>query len=91
MSLVLDSVSKVVDGQNHIYPTDLRLQRGTLMRLMAGLDVPATGRVIWEGRDVTGMRVQDRKPLDGISQMPGRPLRPRSPWQRGPLAALPQS
>lgn len=75
MSLVLDGVSKVVDGQNHIYPTDLTLERGTmnvllgptssgkttLMRLMAGLDVPATGRVIWEGRDVTGMRVQDRK------------------------------
>ncbi|WP_019956025.1 ABC transporter ATP-binding protein [Yoonia vestfoldensis] len=75
MSLELDGVSKVVDGQSHIYPTDLTLERGTmnvllgptlsgkttLMRLMAGLDVPATGRVIWEGRDVTGMRVQDRK------------------------------
>jgi glycerol transport system ATP-binding protein len=75
MSLVLDGVSKVVEGQSHIYPTDLTLERGTmnvllgptlsgkttLMRLMAGLDVPATGRVIWEGRDVTGMRVQDRK------------------------------
>nr|WP_213394403.1 ABC transporter ATP-binding protein [Yoonia sp.] len=75
MSLVLDGVSKVVEGQNHITPTDLTLERGTmnvllgptssgkttLMRLMAGLDVPATGRVIWEGRDVTGMRVQDRK------------------------------
>ena len=71
MSLVLDGVSKVVEGQNHITPTDLTLERGTmnvllgptssgkttLMRLMAGLDVPATGRVIWEGRDVTGMRV----------------------------------
>ena len=33
----------------------------TLMRIMAGLDVPATGRVLWEGKDVTGMRVQDRK------------------------------
>ena len=75
MSLVLDGVSKVVEGQNHITPTDLTLERGTmnvllgptssgkttLMRLMAGPDVPATGRVIWEGRDVTGMRVQDRK------------------------------
>ncbi len=75
MSLVLDGVSKVVEGKSHIYPTDLTLERGTmnvllgptlsgkttLMRLMAGLDVPATGRVMWEGRDVTGMRVQDRK------------------------------
>ncbi|NBB99013.1 MAG: ATP-binding cassette domain-containing protein [Alphaproteobacteria bacterium] len=75
MSLVLESVSKVVEGQSHIYPTDLTLERGTmnvllgptlsgktsLMRLMAGLDVPATGRILWEGKDVTGMRVQDRK------------------------------
>lgn len=75
MSLVLNGVSKVVEGQSHIYPTDLTLERGTmnvllgptqsgkttLMRLMAGLDVPATGSILWEGRDVTGMRVQDRK------------------------------
>lgn len=75
MSLVLEGVSKVVEGQSHIYPTDLKLQRGTmnvllgptlsgkttLMRIMAGLDVPATGRIMWEGRDVTGVRVQDRK------------------------------
>ncbi|MCC5957803.1 MAG: ABC transporter ATP-binding protein [Rhodobacteraceae bacterium] len=75
MSLVLEGVSKLVEGQHHIYPTDLTLERGTmnvllgptlsgkttLMRIMAGLDVPATGRVLWEGRDVTGMRVQDRK------------------------------
>jgi glycerol transport system ATP-binding protein len=30
------------------------------MRLMAGLDVPTTGQVIWNGTDVTGQRVQDR-------------------------------
>jgi glycerol transport system ATP-binding protein len=75
MTLVLDGVSKVVEAQTHIHPTDLTLERGTmnvllgptlsgkttLMRLMAGLDAPATGRILWEGRDVTGMRVQDRK------------------------------
>ena len=33
----------------------------SLMRLMAGLDAPTTGRIIWNGADVTGMRVQDRK------------------------------
>ncbi|SDZ17959.1 carbohydrate ABC transporter ATP-binding protein, CUT1 family [Jannaschia faecimaris] len=74
MSLVFEGVSKAVDGQVHIHPTDLTLQPGTmnvllgptlsgktsLMRLMAGLDVPNTGRVIWNGDDVTGMRVQDR-------------------------------
>jgi glycerol transport system ATP-binding protein len=75
MALELKGVSKVVDGQTHIHPTDLRFEKGTmnvllgptlsgkttLMRLMAGLDVPATGRVFWEGRDVTGLRVQDRR------------------------------
>ncbi|GGB95466.1 ABC transporter ATP-binding protein [Marivita lacus] len=75
MTLELKGVSKVVEGQTHIYPTDLTLEKGTmnvllgptlsgktsLMRLMAGLDVPATGRIIWQGKDVTGMRVQDRK------------------------------
>ena len=74
MSLVLEGVSKVMNGQTHIHPTDITLQSGTmnvllgptssgktsLMRLMAGLDVPQTGKVIWDGKDVTGMRVQDR-------------------------------
>ncbi|SHG95390.1 ABC transporter ATP-binding protein [Marivita hallyeonensis] len=74
MGLELRGVSKTVDGATHIYPTDLTLESGTmnvllgptlsgktsLMRLMAGLDVPATGNVIWNGEDVTGMRVQDR-------------------------------
>lgn len=75
MTLVFEEVSKVVNGQTHVHPTDLTLQNGTmnvllgptssgktsLMRLMAGLDVPNTGRILWNGQDVTGVRVQDRK------------------------------
>jgi glycerol transport system ATP-binding protein len=75
MTLELVGVSKVVAGQTQIHPTDLTLKNGTmnvllgptssgktsLMRLMAGLDVPQSGRIIWNGTDVTGMRVQDRK------------------------------
>ncbi|WP_417729488.1 ABC transporter ATP-binding protein [Roseovarius sp.] len=75
MTLELKGVSKIVEGQTHIYATDLTLEKGTmnvllgptlsgktsLMRLMAGLDVPATGKVFWNGDDVTGQRVQDRK------------------------------
>jgi glycerol transport system ATP-binding protein len=75
MTLELKGVSKTVEGQTHIYPTDLTLKKGTmnvllgptlsgktsLMRLMAGLDAPATGNVVWNGEDVTGQRVQDRK------------------------------
>ena len=75
MTLELDGVTKVVGGRTHIHPTNLTLERGTmnvllgptlsgktsLMRLMAGLDVPTSGRLRWHGADVTGMRVQDRK------------------------------
>jgi len=75
MTLELKGVSKVVEGQTHIYPTDLTFEKGTmnvllgptlsgktsLMRLMAGLDQPATGQIIWQGHDVTGQRVQDRR------------------------------
>lgn len=74
MALELQGVSRVVGGRVHIYPTTLTLQKGTmnvllgptlagktsLMRLMAGLDAPSAGRILWDGRDVTGMRVQDR-------------------------------
>ncbi len=74
MTLVLDNVSKKVGAETHIHPTDLTLEKGTmnvllgptlagkttLMRLMAGLDAPTTGRILWDGTDVTGMRVQDR-------------------------------
>ena len=75
MALELKSVSRVVKGQVHIQPTDLVLEKGSmnvllgptlsgktsLMRLMAGLDAPTTGRILWQGQDVTGQRVQDRK------------------------------
>ncbi len=73
--LEFKGVSRSVEGRVHIHATDLALQKGTmnvllgptssgktsLMRLMAGLDKPTTGSIHWDGRDVTGMRVQDRK------------------------------
>lgn len=75
MTLELDGVGYVVGAQTYIHPTDLTLDKGTmnvllgptssgkttLMRLMAGLDVPTQGRIRWNGADVTGQRVQDRK------------------------------
>ncbi|MGH1331329.1 MAG: ABC transporter ATP-binding protein [Paracoccaceae bacterium] len=75
MTLELRDVSKVENGQTHIHPTNLTLENGTmnvllgptlsgktsLMRLMAGLDAPSTGQIFWDGADVTGMRVQDRR------------------------------
>lgn len=73
--LELRNVEKVVGRDHHIHPTNLTLERGTLnvllgptlsgktslMRLMAGLDVPTAGSIHFDGQDVTGMRVQDRK------------------------------
>ncbi|MDK3075107.1 ABC transporter ATP-binding protein [Sedimentitalea sp. JM2-8] len=75
MTLVLENVSKSVGGVTQVHPTNLELQNGTMnvllgptlsgkttmMRLMAGLDAPQTGRLLWNGEDVTGQRVQDRK------------------------------
>ena len=74
MTLRLERVGKRIGGRVHIHPTDLTLDPGTmnvllgptlsgkttLMRLMAGLDQPSDGRILWRGEDVTGMRVQNR-------------------------------
>ncbi|MFT3973505.1 MAG: ABC transporter ATP-binding protein [Amaricoccus sp.] len=75
MALALEGVTRLVRGQAHIHPTTLRLEKGTmnvllgptlagktsLMRLMAGLDRPTAGRLLWDGADVTGMPVQQRR------------------------------
>ncbi len=72
--LELIDVTKVVAGQTHLHATDLVLQRGslnvllgptlsgktTLLRLMAGLEKPSTGKVRFDGKDVTGVPVQAR-------------------------------
>src|SRR5689334_22486544 len=74
MTLALEGVSKKVGAATHIDDVHLSLERGSLnvllgatlagktslMRLMAGLDVPTTGRVLVDGRDVTGWPVQRR-------------------------------
>ena len=74
MSLRLQDVSKSVVGEVHVHPLNLELEKGTmnvllgptsagktsLMRLMAGLDTPDSGTVLWDGKDVTGDSVQSR-------------------------------
>ena len=74
MSLVLEGVSKKVGATIHIDDVNLTLERGSLnvllgatlagktslMRLMAGLDAPTSGRVLVDGKDVTGWPVQRR-------------------------------
>ena len=73
MSLTLENVTKVVGGDTHLYPLTLTLNPGlnvllgptlagktSLMRIMAGLDKPTTGRVLVDGQDVTALSVQKR-------------------------------
>ncbi len=74
MTLELKHVGKTVGAEVWIYPTDLVLAPGrfnillgttlagktTLMTLMAGLDQPTSGRIFFNGRDVTGEKVQKR-------------------------------
>src|SRR6201989_2161663 len=74
MSVTLDHVTRTVDGIETIRDIALTLEKGTLgvlrgptlsgktsiMRLLAGLDKPATGRVMVDGKDVTGADVRQR-------------------------------
>ncbi|MEW6478517.1 MAG: ABC transporter ATP-binding protein [Pseudomonadota bacterium] len=74
MQLSLEQVGKTVGPAVHLYPMSLSPVPGavtvllgatqagktSLMRLMAGLDVPSQGRVLVDGRDVTGIPVRDR-------------------------------
>ena len=74
MTLVLDAISRSVAGEVHSSNISLTLERGTLnvllgptlsgktslMRLMAGLDKPDSGRLSVDGRDVTGVPVGRR-------------------------------
>jgi glycerol transport system ATP-binding protein len=74
MSVTLERVTRTVDGIPTIRDVSLTLERGTLsvllgptlsgktsiMRLLAGLDKPTTGRVLVDGKDVTGADVRQR-------------------------------
>jgi len=72
--LELRGVSTRVGGETHLLDVSLALEPGTLnvllgptlsgktslMRVMAGLDRPASGTVLVDGRDVTGVSVRKR-------------------------------
>src|ERR1700709_1838460 len=74
MSVTLENVTRAVDGIPTIRDVSLELDRGTLsvllgptrscktsiMRLLAGLDKPSSGRVLVDGKDFTGFDVRKR-------------------------------
>jgi glycerol transport system ATP-binding protein len=74
MTLELQQVSKRVGADTHIDNVSLTFERGSLnillgptlsgktslMRLMAGLDRPTEGRILFDGKDVTGLPVKQR-------------------------------
>jgi glycerol transport system ATP-binding protein len=74
MSVMLDHVTRIVDGVPTIWNVSLSLESGTLsvllgptlagktsiMRLLAGLDKPTSGKVLVDGKDVTGIDVRQR-------------------------------
>ena len=74
MELSLQAVSKKVGAQPWLYALDMDLRpdavtvllgatqagKTSLMRIMAGLDVPSSGRVMVDGVDVVGVPVRQR-------------------------------
>ncbi len=74
MTIVLDKVSLTSNGRPYIYETNLTLEKSTLnvllgptlsgktsiLRLLAGLDRPTGGKILVDGKDVTGVSVRKR-------------------------------
>ena len=74
MQLTLEGISKKVGAQAWLYDMNIAPRTGavtvllgatqagktSLMRIMAGLDVPSTGRVLVDGQNVVGVPVRER-------------------------------
>jgi glycerol transport system ATP-binding protein len=111
MQLNLESVVMKVGAETWLHPLDLAPRPGaltvllgatqagktSLMRLMAGLDTPTAGRVLVDGKDVTGVPVRRRNvsmvyqqfinyPSFTVAQNIGSPLRLRGTLNRKEIA-----
>ncbi|MDO9708827.1 ABC transporter ATP-binding protein [Paracraurococcus lichenis] len=74
MTVALEGIGLSAGGQPVLHPVTMALEPGlpnvllgptgagktTLLRLLAGLDRPSEGRLVAEGRDVTGLAVRKR-------------------------------
>ena len=75
MELKLKAVDKIVASEVHLKDIDLELRSGSryvvlgrtlagktsLLRILAGLDRPSKGRILVDGKDVTGVSVRKRQ------------------------------
>ncbi len=74
MGLTLEQIDKTVNRETHLKDIDLHFETGSrnvllgrtlagktsLLRIMAGLDRPTRGRLLIDGKDVTGVSVRKR-------------------------------
>jgi len=74
MGLSIQNVDKIVGGETHLKDIHLEFETGSrnvilgrtlagktsLLRIMAGLDRPSSGKIIIDGQDVTGVSVRKR-------------------------------
>lgn len=74
MGLSLKDIHKVYEGNSKLTGLDMEVEDGTflsiiaptgtgkttLMRIIAGIEVPTSGQIMVDGQDVTGVHVRDR-------------------------------
>ena len=75
MHILIDEIAKEFGAATALHPVSLNIPSGalvallgpsgsgktTLLRIVGGLEEPTSGRVLFNGADATGMRVQDRR------------------------------
>ncbi|MDO5642048.1 MAG: sulfate ABC transporter ATP-binding protein [Paracoccus sp. (in: a-proteobacteria)] len=75
MHIDIDELAKEFGTTRALHPVSLRIPSGalvallgpsgsgktTLLRILGGLEFPSSGRVLFDGRDATGMSVQERR------------------------------
>lgn len=75
MFIEIDEIAKSFGATAALQPVSLSIPSGalvallgpsgsgktTLLRILGGLEFPSSGRVLFDGKDATGMSVQDRR------------------------------
>lgn len=75
MQIEIDAISKEFGATAALFPVSLSIPSGalvallgpsgsgktTLLRILGGLEFPSSGRVLFDGKDATGLTVQDRR------------------------------